>query len=192
MKKKKIVLATGNPDKKIEINKIIKSKQIEIIDCSDLNIKLDVEETGNSYKENAEIKARYVFEKTGLPSCADDSGIEIEFLNFEPGVKSARFLEHLSYPEKNRKIIQMLADTDKRFARYVCAIAYIDKDGLFYIEETCEGSIAYSSKGNKGFGYDPIFIPKNYDLTFGELSAEIKNQISHRAKAFKKLESKIC
>lgn len=185
--KQKIVLATTNKHKKIEINKIINSDIIEFIDCSDLNITLDVEENGNTYKKNAYIKAQYVFDKTGLPSCSDDSGIEIEYLNYEPGIKSARFLEDLNYYEKNTKILEMLKSDYKRYARYVCAVSYISQNKSFFVEEICEGTISNYIRGTKGFGYDPIFIPKGYKNTFGELSSDIKNKISHRAKAFRKL-----
>lgn len=191
MEKKIIILATNNPHKKIEVNKIVNSNYIKFIDCSDVNIKLDVEETGKTYQENAYLKSKFVFDRIGLPVCSDDSGIEIEFFDYKPGVNSARYLSELNYYQKNSKILELLSNTDKRYARYVCAISYIDKNQSFFIEDICEGTISKKIYGNRGFGYDPIFIPDGYDETFGQISSEIKNEISHRAKSFKKLCNKL-
>ncbi|HOK39949.1 MAG TPA: RdgB/HAM1 family non-canonical purine NTP pyrophosphatase [bacterium] len=184
----KLVLATLNTHKKIEIKKIFSTNKIELLDCNDLQITKLPEETGNTYEENAYIKAKYVFEQTKLPTCSDDSGIEIEFFDFKPGVQSARFLSNLSYFEKNSYIIEQMKNTTQRFAQYICSVVFINQDFKKTITEKCTGKIAEKIRGTKGFGFDPIFIPDGYNFTFGELSLDIKNQISHRAKAFKILE----
>lgn len=189
--KQKIVLATLNKHKKFEIKKILNSNNIELFDCADFGITQLVEESGNSYNENAYLKANFVYNITKLPTCADDSGLEIEFFNFGPGVKSARFLEGLNYFEKNSRILELMKDTENRFAQYVCSVVYINGNRKISITEKCTGKISKKICGTNGFGYDPIFIPDNYNSTFGELSEEIKNCISHRAKAFKKLEEEL-
>lgn len=179
----KITLSTSNPNKVEEISKIV-----------DINIgiewiigKVDVEEDGTTFEENAIKKARAAYELYG-PSVADDSGLEIYALDRFPGIRSARFMEGVDYTIKNRKILEMMKEFDEnqRKARFVCVAVYYDGKP-FTFEGVIEGKISNEIRGYNGFGYDPIFIPYGYDRTFGELSREEKNSISHRARAFKKL-----
>lgn len=177
----KIILSTSNPDKVREIFEIV-----------DLNIewiikKIDVEEDGETFEDNATKKAKAAYDLYG-PAVADDSGLEIYALDNFPGVKSARFMEGIDYSIKNAKILEMMKDfeEDKRGARFSCVAVYYDKKPYIF-KGTIEGKIAFDVRGKNGFGYDPIFIPYGYNKSMAELSSEEKNKISHRAKAFKKL-----
>jgi len=152
----------------------------------------EVEETGSTFVENAELKAAGYALQTGLPAIADDSGLEVDALDGRPGVVSARYGGADTPFEKK---IEMLLDEIKnsarptRAARFVCAISVADENGNILETKTgiCEGSIALNARGLGGFGYDPVFIPDGYDKTFGELSNEIKAKISHRGRAFREI-----
>ena len=186
---KKLFIASNNKDKLIEIKDILNKNNIEIellspkdFDCHDEPI-----EDGTTFKENAYIKAKYYYDKFKLPTIADDSGICLDFLNGGPGIHSARYLPGLSYDEKNDYIIEMMKDSDNRGAKFVDALCFIDKDGnVSYYEGENAGTIAYKKAGNKGFGYDPIFVIPEYNKTEAELGPEYKDEFSHRAKALKK------
>ena len=180
-----IILASNNKDKVKEVKEILKG--YNVISLKDAGIDLDVEENGTTFEENALIKARAVCKLTGQLTMADDSGLEIDYLNKEPGVYSARYMgEDTSYEIKNRNIIERLsgAEGKERSARFVCNIAAVLEDGrVIQREAYMEGLIAKEPAGNGGFGYDPILYLPEFGKTSAELTMEEKNQISHRGKA---------
>ena len=184
---RKIIFATGNEGKMKEIRMILSDLGYEIWSMKEIGLDMEIEENGTTFEENAIIKARAISERTGEIVLADDSGLEVDYLNGEPGIYSARFLgEDTPYDVKNRYIIDQLADAkgDERSARFVCAIACVFPNGdVKTTRGTIEGLIGYEQKGSNGFGYDPIFYIPEYDCTTAELSAEVKNEISHRGKA---------
>ena len=183
---KKIVFATNNNHKLDEIRKITTGR-IEILSLSDINCNEDIEETGTTLEENALIKARYIKNKYGYDCFADDTGLEVEALNGEPGVYSSRYAgEQCNSQDNMNKLISALQGADNRNAQFRTVIAAIlnDKEHLF--EGVVKGQITTEKHGNNGFGYDPVFMPSGYNQTFGELSDEIKNGISHRAVAMEK------
>ena len=183
---KKVVFATNNKHKLDEIRKITTGR-IEILSLSDINCNEDIEETGTTLEENALIKARYIKNKYGYDCFGDDTGLEVVALNGEPGVYSSRYAGEQCDPQDNmNKLLSELLDADNRNAQFRTVIAAIlnDKEHLF--EGVVKGQITTEKHGNNGFGYDPVFMPSGYNQTFGELSDEIKNGISHRAVAMEK------
>jgi len=188
---RKIVLATMNDNKIREIKEILKDISGFLVSPKEFSIYELPEESGSSYRENALIKALYVCEKTNLPAIGEDSGLEIKFLNNEPGIYSSRYLGDISYEERMRLILDKMKNVEweDRVAEFLCCLAIItpeDKENPIFIEERVQGYINWEIKGNFGFGYDPIFYYPPLRKTFGELSNEDKNKISHRAKAFLK------
>mgnify|MGYP005974679931 CR=1 FL=1 len=183
----RIVFATGNAGKIKEIRMIMEDTGLEVVSMKDAGIKADIEENGKTYEENALIKARAVAAFTKDIVMADDSGLEIDALNKEPGIYSARYLgEDTPYSIKNANLIQRLEGVpeEKRTARFVCAIAAVLPDGReLTTRATIEGRIGYEEKGTNGFGYDPIFYVPEFGKTTAELTEEEKNQVSHRGKA---------
>jgi XTP/dITP diphosphohydrolase len=182
----KLVFATANPDKVIEIQSIL--PEFEIIPRP--NDIPSIEESGNTYLENARIKAQTIMQATGFVSIADDSGIELEALNGEPGVDSAYFAgPNASYEENTNKVLRDLQDKANRNATFRCvAYAAFPNDDDLIAEGSNHGSIADAPRGENGFGYDPIFIPNEGDgRTFGEMTKEEKFAISHRGRAFHEL-----
>ena len=184
---KKIIFATGNQDKMREIREILADMDVEVVSMKEAGIHADIVEDGNSFEENAEIKAKTICEMTGEITLADDSGLEIDYLNKEPGIYSARYMgEDTSYRIKNGNLIQRLEGVpdEKRTARFVCAVAAAFPDGTVKtVRETMEGRIGYEEKGENGFGYDPIFYVPELGCTTAELPPEEKNKISHRGRA---------
>lgn len=182
---KSIILASNNKDKVKEIKEILKG--YDIISMKEAGIDVDIEENGTTFEENALIKARAIMKLTGQITMADDSGLEIDYLNKAPGVYSARFMGHdTSYDIKNKALIQKLEGVkgSDRSGRFVCAIAVCFPDGREIVKRgTMEGLIAEEIKGDNGFGYDPIVYLPEYGKTSGELAPEEKNKISHRGKA---------
>lgn len=182
---KRIILASNNKDKIKEVKEILKG--YEVISLKEAGIDADVEENGTTFEENALIKARAVAKLTGELTMADDSGLEIDALNKEPGIYSARYMGHdTSYDVKNRALLDRLkgVEGNDRSGRFVCAIAVVFPDGREIVKRgTMEGLIAKEIKGNNGFGYDPIVYLPEYGMTSAELSPEEKNKISHRGKA---------
>ena len=158
-------------------------------------ITIDIEENGSTYEENALIKARAVAKLTDAIVMADDSGLEIDYLNKEPGIHSARYLgEDTSYRIKNANLIERLSGVadEQRTARFVCAIAAVLPDGKELTTRACiEGRIGYEEKGSHGFGYDPIFYVPEFDKTTAELTEEEKNQVSHRGKALRLMKEEL-
>lgn len=184
---KRIIFATSNEGKMKEIRLILKDLDYEVISLKEAGIDIDIVEDGNTFEENAIIKSRTISNLTGEIAMADDSGLEVDYLEKAPGIYSARFLgENTSYDTKNQYIIDQLKEAKdfERTARFVCVIALSYPEGLDITKRaTMEGKIGYEMKGKNGFGYDPIFYLPEFQCTSAELSIEQKNQISHRAKA---------
>ncbi len=189
----RIIFATGNKGKLKEFNEILAGTDLEVVSMKDAGFDIDVDETGETFEENALLKARAVAEASGCLTLSDDSGLEIDYLGKAPGVQSARFLGHdTSYDIKNAYILEQLkgVPVEKRTARYVCAIAAVWPDGRSeVVKETFEGYIGFEQKGTNGFGYDPIFMVPEYNMTDAELDPEIKNRIGHRGKAMRKMKA---
>lgn len=192
----RIVFATGNADKMVEIREILKDLGMEILSMKEAGVNPEIVEDGSTFEENALIKARAVHAL--LPDdivMADDSGLEIDYLNKEPGIYSARYMgEDTSYDIKNGELLRRMEGVpdEKRTARFVCAIAAVFPDG----EEktalgTIEGRVGYEIKGEHGFGYDPIFYLPEYGCTTAELEPEKKNEISHRGRGLQQMKKMI-
>lgn len=183
----KIVFATTNEGKVKEIKEILGDFPIEVVSMKEMGITADIEENGTTFEENSLIKARALAKLTGLPALADDSGLEVDYLNGEPGIYSARYLgRDTDYDYKNNYIIDKLsgAKGEDRSARFVCVISLVLPDGREFVERgVVEGLIGYEQKGENGFGYDPIFYLPEYGKTSAEIPPEEKNRISHRGKA---------
>lgn len=182
----KIIAATKNKNKLREFGEILNG--FEIISQEDAGIDIDVEETGTTFEENSMLKAKAIFDATGITAIADDSGLCVDALGGEPGVYSARYGGE-GYDDSGRvqlllKNMQNVPD-DKRTARFVCAITLVGADGVITARGECEGKIHYEPKGENGFGYDPVFFVEKYGKTMAEVSPEEKNAISHRGKALK-------
>lgn len=195
----KIVFATNNQHKLQEIRDILGS-EFEIVSLKDIGCDVDIPETGNTLEENAMQKAQYVYDHYNLSCFADDTGLEVEALNGEPGVHSARYAEGTDHDSEANmaKLLRNLEGKDNRKARFRTVIALIQKQDVCpcgctsikkvnRFEGIVDGSIATEKHGTAGFGYDPIFVPEGYDKSFAELGEEIKNGISHRARAVAKL-----
>ncbi len=185
----KIIFATGNKNKMKEIREILSDLGMEILSMKEAGIEPDITEDGKTFEENALIKARAVAAHTDAAVLADDSGLEIDYLNKEPGIYSARYLgEDTSYEIKNQALLDRLAGVKKelRTARFVCAIAAVLPDKReFVVRGTIEGYIGDRPAGANGFGYDPIFYVEDYGCSTAELSEEKKNEVSHRGKALR-------
>lgn len=188
---KRLIFATGNEHKMIEIREILGELPVEIFSMKEAGIEADIVENGNTFEENALIKAKEVCKLAGEMVLADDSGLEIDYLNGEPGIYSARYMgEDTSYRIKNQNLIDRLAGVpdEKRTARFVCAIAAAFPDGRsFVVRGTIEGMIGYEERGENGFGYDPIFYLPERGVSTAELPPEEKNSISHRGNALRKM-----
>lgn len=188
----KIVFATGNQGKMKEIRMVMEDLGLEILSMKEAGLDLEIEENGTTFEENALIKARAIAEhvKDSIV-LADDSGLEVDYLNKEPGVHSSRYMgEDTSYDIKNKHIMELLDGVEDRdrSARFVCTIAAVFPDGEEeVVRATIEGRIAKESKGSNGFGYDSIFYVPEFDCTTAELTLEQKNKISHRGKALEKI-----
>jgi len=186
---KKIIFATGNKDKMQEIREILDGLGAEILSMKEAGISLDIEENGTTFEENALIKAKAVAGLANEIVLADDSGLEIDYLDKQPGVYSARFMgEDTSYEVKNQELLKRLTGVPKakRTARFVCAIAAVFPDGEAVVRrETVEGYIGERPEGENGFGYDPIFYVEEYGCSTAALTRQQKNAISHRGKALR-------
>lgn len=190
--KRRIIFATGNKDKMKEISQILADLGMEIVSMKEAGVDIDIVEDGMSFEENAEIKARAVSRVlTSDIVLADDSGLEIDYLDKAPGIYSARFAgEDTSYDIKNRIFLDRLEGVpdEERTARFVCAVAAVFPDGTSEtVRETIEGRIAHEPAGENGFGYDPIFYVPEYECTTAEMTAEQKNELSHRGKALRSM-----
>ncbi len=189
------IIATNNPKKRVEIEKILTPLGIDAITAKEAGLDLsDVEETGKTFEENAALKAEAAFQLSGIPAISDDSGLVVDILNGEPGIYSARYAGVDTTDEKNiQKLLTKLEHVPekKRTARFVTAICCILPDGeKLFVRGQCEGKIGFKKQGAGGFGYDPIFLIGN-GRSFAELSIEEKNQISHRGNALRLLEKEL-
>ena len=193
--KDKIIFASNNAGKIREVKEIMQDFGKDVISLKEAGITIDIEENGTTFEENALIKCRAIHEMTGAMVLADDSGLEIDYLNKEPGVYSARYLGHdTPYDVKNQIILERLKDAEgeARSARYVCVMAAIFPDGKECTAAgTVEGQIAHAPAGEGGFGYDPVFWLPQYQKTMAELTPEEKNAISHRGRALYTLREKL-
>ena len=193
---KKIIVATGNEGKMVEIRQILQGEDITFSSLKDEGLSdIEIVEDGQTFEENALIKARKIAEVTGQMVLADDSGLEVDALDKAPGIYSARYLgEDTPYTIKNNHIIELLKDAkdEERSARFVCVIACVMPDGeTLTTRGTIEGRIGYEEKGENGFGYDPIFYLPEKGCTTAELPPEQKNEISHRGRALKAMYKKL-
>lgn len=192
---KQIIVATQNQGKVKEIKAVLGDLPVEVKTMGEIGIDIDIEENGTTFEENAIIKAEALTKYTDALVIADDSGLEIDYLNKEPGVYSARYLgKDTPYTEKNQIILERLenVEKEKRTARFVCAIAMAMKGKETQIAvEAMEGYIGYEAQGTNGFGYDPIFFVPGLERSTATLTMEEKNEISHRAKALRVMKEKI-
>ena len=190
-----MIFATGNAGKMKEIRMIMADTGMEVLSMKEAGIEIDIEENGSTYEENALIKARAVAALADTLVLADDSGLEVDWLDREPGVLSARYMgEDTPYSVKNANIIGRLEGVpdEKRTARFVCAIAAVFPDGReLTVRAAIEGRIGYEERGANGFGYDPIFYVPEFGKTTAELTEEEKNQVSHRGKALRLMKEEL-
>lgn len=193
-----IVVASHNQGKIAEYRKIFEGMNIKILSIKDLGINVDVEETGNTFEENAYIKARHIYNKVKLPTIADDSGLMIDYLNGQPGVKSARFAgENASDLDRINKVLSLIknAKRGERSAKFVSSIVFVapfcipDSEIVIKASGQCLGEVAFEPKGSNGFGYDPIFLVGK--KTFAEMTDIEKNNISHRGRAVDDFKKKL-
>lgn len=192
MSKQTVVIATNNKHKLEEIRYLLKNFPLDIRSMKEVGLEgIEITEDGSTFEENAIIKAKTVMNMTGFSAIADDSGLEVDAIGNSPGIYSARFAgETATDDENNLKLLKLMEgiSEQERTARFVCAIAMVFKDGEIYIcRGTCEGKIGFEPKGKEGFGYDPLFIVPEYNMTFAQIDAEMKSKISHRARALEKL-----
>ncbi len=185
----KLVFATNNSYKLKEISQLL-GDNIELISLSELNIREDIPEEFHTIEENAMAKAKYVYRLTGMDVFADDTGLEIEALDGAPGVYSARFAgDEKDFDRNIDKVLELMAGKKNRKACFRTVIALILRGKKYFFEGKIQGTILQERRGTGGFGYDPVFLPEGYNLTFAEMSLEEKNAISHRAEAFRKLKA---
>lgn len=184
-----LFIASANVHKIEEFKHMLEPLGYHIKSINDLPEMIDIEETGTTFEENAIIKAQTITDKFNIPCISDDSGLEIDALNKEPGVQSARYLGHdTSYDIKNEMLLERMKSETNRACRFVCAIALsVPGKNAVVFSDTIEGTVATSIEGNKGFGYDPIVYYEPYKTTLANVSEEMKNSVSHRGKALKKL-----
>lgn len=189
---KKLFIASKNQGKITEIKSYLKDMEYEVFSLLDTHKIPDIKETGTTFEENALIKAKAVYNIVKIPVLADDSGLEVDFLNGAPGVYSARFagetagtVVSATDEKNNAKLLAELGDIalNERTARFKCVIVLYDGVSERYFDGICEGIINTAPKGDKGFGYDPLFIPNGFSETYAELGLNVKNKISHRGKA---------
>ncbi len=184
---KKLCFATGNKNKLAEIQQLLEG-QFQVLSFEDIGFDEEIEETGTTLPENAQIKARTIHERFGLDVFADDTGLEVDALNGAPGVYSARYAgENCSYQDNVDKLLREMRNAENRNARFKTSICLILEDQEYFFDGIVDGTITTSASGNEGFGYDPVFKPVGYEQTFAEMEASQKNEISHRGRAIRKL-----
>lgn len=186
---KEIMLATSNPHKAEEFETMLKPLGYHVKTLLDLKETIEIEETGTTFEENALIKAQTIHDLLGIEVIADDSGLAVNAMNGEPGIYSARFMgKDTSYDTKNQYIIDVCKDVEDKGCQFICAIAYVKKDGSHEIfKGVVEGIVHDHIEGEKGFGYDPIFYYPPFHTTLANVDENQKNQVSHRAKALQQL-----
>lgn len=191
----KIIFATKNAGKVKELKLMLEELDAEVVTMTEAGIDIDVVEDGETFEDNAIKKAKEIMQVSGCIVLSDDSGLEVDYLNKQPGVYSARFMgEGTSYDIKNQKILEMLRDVpdEKRTARFVSVIAAAFPDGRTVTTRgTIEGIIAHEAKGENGFGYDPIFYVPELGMHTAQMDIEQKNRISHRGKALREMKEKL-
>ncbi len=183
----RLLVASGNKKKLAELRSIVGPLGIEVVSPDAVGGLDDVEETGSTFEENAALKACAAFAKTGIPAFADDSGLEVEALEWRPGVLSARYAgPDATDADRVRKLLGELKGVANRRARFVCAIAIAEGTGVVKtFRGEIKGRIIDTPRGSSGFGYDPVFVPEGHELSFAELPSEAKNAISHRGNALR-------
>lgn len=185
----RLILATSNKGKLKEVKEIL--PEYDIVTMGEMGINEDIEENGTTFEENAYIKAKFIADRLNAVTIADDSGLEVDYLDGAPGIYSARFAgEGATDKDRNEKLLSLLKDVpfEKRTARYVCAIAIVFPDGEKHIfKQTCEGYILDEEVGNGGFGYDPLFYFPEFKTTLANVPLDVKNTVSHRSKALEEL-----
>jgi XTP/dITP diphosphohydrolase len=185
--KQRLVFATNNNHKLSEIRDIV-SGSYEVLGLKEIGCTADIEENANTLEGNADLKARFVYQHFSVDCFADDTGLEVDALGGKPGVYSARYAGEDGNAEKNiDKLLSELGEETERTARFKTVISLLIGGDIKHFEGIVEGKIIYERRGRDGFGYDPVFIPEGYDTTFAEMPAEIKNSISHRGRAMRKL-----
>ncbi len=177
-----LLVATHNEHKKEEIQQILGSDCV-VKSLTDYNIHEEIVEDGDSFHANALIKAKYCFEKTGIPSLGDDSGLVVESLDGRPGIFSARYAGDHDFAKNIEKVLAEMQGIENRKAYFVTVLCCYDENGAQYFEGRVHGNLLTENKGFRGFGYDPIFVPEGYERTFAEMDPEDKNKISHRKQA---------
>ncbi|CAD7796896.1 Non-canonical purine NTP pyrophosphatase [Chryseobacterium aquaeductus] len=177
-----LLVATQNVHKKEEIQQIL-GDQFTVKSLTDYDIHEEIIEDGDSFNANALIKAKYCFEKTGIPSLGDDSGLVVESLDGRPGIFSARYAGDHDFAKNINKVLSEMDSIENRKAYFITVLCYYDENGAQYFDGRAHGNLLTENKGHKGFGYDPIFVPEGYEMTFAEMNPEDKNQISHRKQA---------
>lgn len=177
-----LLVATHNQHKKIEIQQIL-GQEYTVKSLTDYGIYDEIVEDGTSFEENALIKAKFCYEKTGIPSLGDDSGLVVEALDGRPGIFSARYAGNHDFDKNIEKVLSEMQEKEHRNAHFITVLCYYDQDGAQFFEGKINGAILPENRGHKGFGYDPIFVPEGYAVTFAEMTPEDKNKISHRKRA---------
>ncbi|MCD0480584.1 RdgB/HAM1 family non-canonical purine NTP pyrophosphatase [Chryseobacterium sp. LC2016-29] len=177
-----ILVATHNLHKKEEIQQIL-GNDFTVKSLTDYDIHDEIIEDGDSFNANALIKAKYCFEKTGIPSLGDDSGLVVESLDGRPGIFSARYAGDHDFAKNIEKVLSEMENIENRKAYFITVLCYYDENGAQYFDGRVHGNLLTENKGHQGFGYDPIFVPEGYDITFAEMNPEDKNKISHRKQA---------
>jgi len=183
--KKEILIATHNEHKKEEIQQIL-GEDFKVTSLTDYDLHDEIVENGTTFHENALIKAKYCFEKTGKASLGDDSGLVVEALDGRPGIYSARYAGDHDFAKNMAKVLEEMKNEENRKAYFVTVMCLVDDAGINYFEGRIYGNLTQEISGEKGFGYDPIFVPNDHQMTFAEMTAEEKNKISHRKQAIEK------
>lgn len=185
---KRLLFATGNPNKVIEIRRLMKDLAIQIVTMSEVGFNEDIPETGHTLKENAILKAKYLFDKTGENVIAEDTGLEVNAMEGKPGVHTARFAGEAKDPVANMDLLlDKLSNCDDRRAQFHTVIALILDGKLHTFDGIVKGEIGRKKTGTDGFGYDPIFIPEGYSESFAEMDIDLKSSMSHRGRALEKM-----
>lgn len=183
--KQQLLVATHNLHKKEEIQQIL-GDSFEVKSLTDYDLNEEIIEDGDSFQTNAQIKAQYCYEKTGIPSLGDDSGLVVPALDGRPGIFSARYAGDHDFQKNIAKVLDEMTGIENRSAYFITVLCYYDENGATFYEGTVHGNLLTENKGHQGFGYDPIFVPEGYNITFAEMNPEDKNAISHRKKALDK------
>ncbi|WP_262152586.1 RdgB/HAM1 family non-canonical purine NTP pyrophosphatase [Chryseobacterium foetidum] len=180
--KMEILVATHNLHKKEEIQQIL-GNDFTVKSLADYDLHDEIVEDGDSFNANALIKAKYCFEKTGIPSLGDDSGLVVESLDGRPGIFSARYAGDHDFVKNIEKVLSEMENVENRKAYFITVLCYYDENGAQYFDGRVHGNLLTENKGHQGFGYDPIFVPEGHEITFAEMNPEDKNKISHRKQA---------